>query len=132
MHHNPAPTYKDIELLLHDSKADIDNELLKKGLSAFNLINAAKELVPQITLNNIQKSKKVGIRAQLFNIDKKELINDFIYEKRENSIHILNAISPAFTSSFSLAEDLISKQKFISAEKVKINYISGEGQWKRA
>ena len=72
----------------------------------FNLINAAKELVPQITLNNI-KSKKVGIRAQLFNIDKKELINDFIYEKKENSIHILNAISPAFTSSFSLADYII-------------------------
>ncbi len=73
----------------------------------FNLINAAKELVPQITLNNIQKSKKVGIRAQLFNIEKKELINDFIYEKKENSIHILNAISPAFTSSFSLADYII-------------------------
>ena len=39
---------------------------------------------------------------------------------------------PTANSSFALAEDLISKQKFISAEKVKINYISGEGQWKRA
>ena len=76
-----------------------------------NLINAAKELIPQITQNNIQKSQKVGIRAQLFNIHKKELINDFIYEKRENTIHILNAISPAFTSSFSLADYIIDNVK---------------------
>ena len=39
---------------------------------------------------------------------------------------------PTANSSFSLAEDLISKGKFISAEKVKINYLSGESQWKRA
>ena len=39
---------------------------------------------------------------------------------------------PTANSSFSLAEDLISKEKFISAEKVKINYLSGESHWKRA
>ena len=39
---------------------------------------------------------------------------------------------PTANSSFSLAEDLISKEKFISAEKVKINYLSGESNWKRA
>ena len=45
---------------------------------------------------------------------------------------IFSDLIPTANSSFALAEDLISKQKFISAEKVKINYISGESQWKRA
>jgi hypothetical protein len=39
---------------------------------------------------------------------------------------------PTANSSFSLAEECISKKEFISAEKVKINYLSGESQWKRA
>ena len=39
---------------------------------------------------------------------------------------------PTANSSFSLAEEFISKKEFISAEKVKINYLSGESQWKRA
>ena len=45
---------------------------------------------------------------------------------------IFSDLIPTANSSFALAEDLISKQKFISAEQVKINYISGESQWKRA
>ena len=39
---------------------------------------------------------------------------------------------PTANSSFSLAKEFISKKEFISAEKVKINYLSGESQWKRA
>ena len=45
---------------------------------------------------------------------------------------IFSDLIPTANSSFALAEDLISKGKFISAEKVKINYLSGESQWKRA
>ena len=39
----------------------------------------------------------------------KKLENDFICLKAKNSTHILNAISPAFTSSFSLADLIIDK-----------------------
>jgi len=42
-----------------------------------------------------------GIRAQLVSKKNKNLVMDFIIEKRENSLHILNAVSPAFTSSLS-------------------------------
>jgi len=44
-----------------------------------------------------------GIRAQLVSKKNKNLVMDFIIEKRENSLHILNAVSPAFTSSLSFA-----------------------------
>lgn len=46
--------------------------------------------------------------------------------------HIFPDLIPIANASFALAEDLISKEKFISAEDVKINYLSGESQWKRA
>jgi len=33
---------------------------------------------------------------------------DFVVENGENSTHILNAISPAFTSSFAFAEHVVT------------------------
>ena len=47
---------------------------------------------------------KPGIRAQLYDVSRKELASDFIVETGEDSIHILNAVSPAWTSSFPFAD----------------------------
>lgn len=50
---------------------------------------------------------KVGIRAQLMDITKGELEMDFRLEAGQNSLHVLNAISPAFTSAFAFAPYLV-------------------------
>ena len=42
---------------------------------------------------------KPGIMAQLFNNKTYEMMNDFIIENDENSLHILNAVSPGWTCS---------------------------------
>jgi len=34
---------------------------------------------------------------------------DYIIEKNDNSLHVLNAISPAFTSSFAFAERIVDE-----------------------
>lgn len=47
---------------------------------------------------------KPGIRAQLLNTDTLELVQDFVVERKENSVHILNAVSPAFTCAFPFAK----------------------------
>ncbi len=39
----------------------------------------------------------------LLNFETNELVMDFLIEKGENTLHVLNAISPAFTSSMSFA-----------------------------
>ncbi len=44
-----------------------------------------------------------GIRAQLLNKNTLELVQDFVVESDENSVHVLNAVSPAFTSSIPFA-----------------------------
>ncbi|MEO0147851.1 MAG: L-2-hydroxyglutarate oxidase [candidate division WOR-3 bacterium] len=49
---------------------------------------------------------KYGIRAQLVNVKTWKMENDFLVIKRDNVIHILNAVSPAFTSSLAFAEYL--------------------------
>lgn len=71
--------------------------------------SAAKVLVPGIAASDLTLSSKVGIRAQLFDKKNKELIHDFVVENGENSIHVLNAVSPAFTSAFSFSRFLVDK-----------------------
>jgi L-2-hydroxyglutarate oxidase LhgO len=72
-------------------------------------LRASKLLIPKLKNNHLIRSKKVGIRAQLYDKKTGTLIKDFRMDNGISSTHILNAISPAFTASFSLA-DLILKQ----------------------
>lgn len=73
-----------------------------------HFIAAARAMVPSIKSEDLVKSKKVGIRAQLFDKKKKELLMDFVIRKTNNETHVLNAVSPAFTSSFSFAKYVVS------------------------
>ena len=50
-----------------------------------------------------------GIRAQLMDVKKGQLEMDFVIEPGENSLHVLNAVSPAFTSAFAFAPYLAGK-----------------------
>lgn len=76
-------------------------------------IKAAKELIPSIKGENLKYSSKCGIRAQLIDLKNLKLVDDFISLETKNSIHILNAISPAFTSGFELADLIINKSKIV-------------------
>jgi len=54
-------------------------------------------------------SQHYGIRPQLVNMKTLELYDDFICKRSKNTIHVVNAVSPAFTSAFALADYLIDK-----------------------
>ena len=45
-----------------------------------------------------------------------ELVNDFISRKTGKSYHVLNAISPAFTASFELADVILDNSLAGGAE----------------
>ncbi|RMA93325.1 L-2-hydroxyglutarate oxidase [Hydrogenothermus marinus] len=64
------------------------------------LIDQAISLVKKIDKSKFTKWGKPGIRAQLLNIKTKELVQDFVVEGDKYSVHILNAVSPAFTASY--------------------------------
>lgn len=72
-------------------------------------LKAAKELIPSINRNDIEKSVKVGIRSQLLDIKKNKLVDDFICLAGPSSTHLLNSISPAFTASFEFADYVIDQ-----------------------
>ena len=73
------------------------------------LIRAAKELIPAVQPEHIELSPKVGIRSQLFNHQTEHLEDDFLCLPGPGSTHVLNAISPAFTASFALADLIIDQ-----------------------
>lgn len=64
---------------------------------------AARKLLPRLRANHLRACDKVGIRAQLLDSRERRLVTDFLVETGPNSTHMLNAVSPAFTSAFPLA-----------------------------
>lgn len=50
-----------------------------------------------------------GIRAQLLNKKTLELVQDFVVESDNDSVHVLNAVSPAFTSSIPFANWVVEE-----------------------
>jgi len=64
----------------------------------------ARKLVPGLTPRNLVSSPKVGIRPQLIDWKEKKLVMDYVVCKEGDTLHVLNAISPAFTSSMSFAK----------------------------
>lgn len=64
---------------------------------------AAQAILPRLKPSHLLPTDKVGIRAQMLDRATGKLVTDFLVESNENSTHILNAISPAWTSSFPFA-----------------------------
>lgn len=64
---------------------------------------AARLLLPRLSAKHLLPAEKVGIRAQMLDRSTGRLVTDFVVENGPASIHILNAISPAFTSAFPFA-----------------------------
>jgi len=77
---------------------------------SFNyFFNDARKLVKELAPSEVEDSPKAGIRPQLVNVRKNELVMDFVIEGTEASVHVLNSISPAFTSSLFFSEMLLKQ-----------------------
>ena len=61
------------------------------------MVSLASTLVTGMKFDQFTKWAKPGIRAQLLNTREKRLEMDFVVEGDENSMHVLNAVSPGFT-----------------------------------
>lgn len=107
--------YEMLEILYYTSKLFVLNSFNFRNLAFSEMknynskifIQKAKDMVFKI--GNNFKPIPAGIRAQLLNTKTNELIQDFVVEHTEGSTHILNAVSPAFTCSFSFAEYVVDK-----------------------
>jgi L-2-hydroxyglutarate oxidase LhgO len=79
-----------------------------------NFLNAVQAIAPKVEMNHIERSTKVGIRPQLYDKISRELVQDFVILDGPNSTHVINAISPAFTASFELADYILDNSKYFN------------------
>jgi L-2-hydroxyglutarate oxidase LhgO len=91
-------------LMLHsdfDFRRLAVQELAKQ--SRAHLVALAAELAQGVQRRDYRHWGKAGIRAQLFDVEQQRLEMDFILEGDAHSLHILNAVSPAFTCAIPFA-----------------------------
>lgn len=74
-----------------------------------NFLLAARVLMPSLNAEDMVPTSKAGIRPQLVNTKTHKLEMDYILAKTNDSMHVLNAISPAFTGSLAFAELIADK-----------------------
>ena len=67
-------------------------------------VSLATSMVKNIDKSGFRDWSKPGIRAQLLNTKTFELVQDFVVEGDGQSIHVLNAVSPAFTAALPFGE----------------------------
>ncbi len=78
-----------------------------RSLSKAAFARALQRLVPDITAEDLMRSP-AGVRAQAMNASG-ELDDDFAVTTSQCSVHVLNAPSPAATSSFEIAKMVVTE-----------------------
>jgi L-2-hydroxyglutarate oxidase LhgO len=75
------------------------------------MVSLASLLASNVGKDNYKTWGKPGIRAQLIDIKTQKLEMDFVVEGDDRSMHILNAVSPAFTCSIPFSRYVCEKIK---------------------
>jgi L-2-hydroxyglutarate oxidase len=92
----------------HDLKAILKTEWPK--VLENRLVKESRDLVP--TANQVKKwqKKPPGIRAQLVHLPSGKLEQDFVVRSVGNSTHVLNAVSPGWTSAIPFSRWIINQK----------------------
>lgn len=89
-------------------------EEIKKYQKGY-FVSLATSLTKTIQKDNFKEWSKPGIRAQLLNKKTLELVQDFVVEGDAKSVHVLNAVSPAFTAALPFGEWVV--ENYIEGSK---------------
>ena len=87
---------------------EIAAEEMKKYLRSV-LVRQGALLVNGTPMDSFRTWGKPGIRAQLFHKKERKMLMDFVIEGDGKSLHILNAVSPAFTCALPFAEYVLDQ-----------------------
>lgn len=80
-----------------------------RSFSKKEFTRSLQNLIPEIKKDDIVIGKS-GIRAQVLSYDGK-LIDDFLIDKNDKIFNVINAPSPAATSCFAIAKNIVKKIK---------------------
>lgn len=107
-----------LQILWYESRLFFTNtfhfrQLALSEIKKYNrkhFVSLAGKLTRECRPERFNEWGKPGIRAQLINKKTLQLEMDFIIEGDERSLHLLNAVSPAFTCSFALAAFIVREK----------------------
>ncbi len=87
-----------------------------EGIKLFKrpIINKAKKLTNTLDLNQKWGNHPAGIRAQIVNLDTRVIEMDYIVRSNKNVVHILNAVSPGWTSSIPFSRWIVENQPLLN------------------
>ncbi len=113
-YHKTDINFKDIsDYLLYKGFWKMASKYWKTGLGEFHrsiskksFVKSLQKLVPSIKEDDLDISP-AGVRAQAIN-QKGDLIDDFVIRKIDNMIHVINAPSPAATSSLAIGSYIVN------------------------
>lgn len=105
------------EVLFYESKLFLTNafgfrslafEEMQKYMRA-HFIKLAQNMVQAIDPKGFTMFTEPGIRAQLLDKKSLSLVQDFVIEADDKSVHVLNAVSPAFTCSWPMSKYIVDQ-----------------------
>ncbi len=76
-------------------------------------VSLAAAMVKSIDPKGFTEWTKPGIRAQLLDKKTLSLVQDFVIEADRKSVHVLNAVSPAFTCAFPFSQYVVDQYVLI-------------------
>jgi L-2-hydroxyglutarate oxidase len=104
-------SFSSLIAMIKDSPKNLLNlavtELPKVSLRV--LTEGGARLVPSSNDKIVWNAKKPGMRAQLVNTTTGKFEMDYVVRNHENQVHILNAVSPGWTSSIPFARWIVSE-----------------------
>jgi (S)-2-hydroxyglutarate dehydrogenase len=108
--------YLATKTLLKSDSVNILGLAKSEGIKLFKrpLIKKAKRLTNALDFNQKWKNYPAGIRAQIVNLDTKVIEMDYIVRSDKNVVHILNAVSPGWTSSIPFSRWIVENQPLLN------------------
>lgn len=105
-------TYRQINLFT-DKRFGLRSLIFQEMPKYFSsvLVKQASFLAEGVDKKHYKIWGKPGIRAQLVNKKEHKLEMDFVLEGDDKSIHVLNAVSPAFTCSIPFSKNIVDQIK---------------------
>ena len=104
------------QVLFYESKLYMSNAFNFRSLAHEEIqkydrdyfVSLAVAMVESIDPKGFTTWTAPGIRAQLLDKAKLSLVQDFVVEGDDKSVHVLNAVSPAFTCAFPFARYVVA------------------------
>lgn len=90
----------------HDGPALVRSELPKHARRL--LVRRARALVPSAAAVDFRVRAAPGVRAQLWSRPQRRLEMDFVVRSDDRSTHLLNIVSPGWTSALAMAEYVVT------------------------